>query len=301
LPFLGTGWEKFSMRASKTSSVTIVNATNLMAVVLFAAAVSTNAVAQPTPATATPVKPAATTPAATTPAATTPAATTPAVPPTGAGSGVGSSAAPPTVDPTKVAPEQMPDPVRIRRLEQRVQALKERAWRAKARVGMLKESVLGGGVGSQALILHSNDMGSSFRLVKLVYSLDGSQVFGRTDETAESMYKTKKYDIYAGPITPGSHSISVLAVYRGNGYGVFKYLNKYTFQVRSSHTFNAGEGRTTKIEASGYEKGGATTPMEKRPAIDFKQTLIAAEKPDAKPTGPAAAPAATTPTPAPGK
>ncbi len=194
----------------------------------------------------------------------------------------------------------MPDPVRIRRLEQRVQALKERAWRAKARVGMLKESVLGGGIGAQALVMHSNDMGSSFRLVKLVYSLDGTQVFARTDDTAESLYKSKKFDIYAGPITPGSHSVSVLAVYRGNGYGVFKYLNKYTFQVRSSHTFNAGEGRTTKLEASGYEKGGATTPLEKRPAIDFKVAQIAAEKAEVTKTAADAKPAAT-PTPAPGK
>ncbi len=269
------------MRATTQTNPTIAKATSLFAAVLLATSMTAGvAAAQPT--TATPATAPATTPA-------TAPATTPAT-------------APAPVDPSNVPPEAMPDPVRIRRLEQRVQALKERAWRAKARVGMLKESVLGGGVGAQALVLHSNDMGSSFRLVKLVYSLDGTQVFARTDDTAESLYKSKKFDIYAGPITPGSHSVSVLAVYRGNGYGVFKYLNKYTFQVRSSHTFTAGEGRTTKLEASGYEKGGATTPLEKRPAVDFKVTQIAAEKTEPTKTASDATPAATpAPTPAPGK
>ncbi len=287
------------MRATTKSNITMSNATALFAAVLLVTSMNLGeAVAQPaagtTPTAATPKTTPATSPAAATPG-TTPATTAGTAPGTAPVAG-----APLPIDPANVAPEAMPDPIRIRRLEQRVQALKERAWRAKARVGMLKESVLGGGIGAQALVMHSNDMGSSFRLVKLVYSLDGTQVFARTDDTAESLYKSKKFDIYAGPITPGSHSVSVLAVYRGNGYGVFKYLNKYTFQVRSSHTFNAGEGRTTKLEASGYEKGGATTPLEKRPAIDFKVAQIAAEKTEATKTATDAKPAAS-PTPAPGK
>lgn len=163
----------------------------------------------------------------------------------------------------------MPVNLRLRRLEQRVQALKERAWRAKARVGMLKEAVLGGGVGATATIVHKNKMGSSFRLIKLVYALDGTQIFARSDETG-AMHKNKDLEVLTGPIAPGSHTISVLAVYRGHGYGVFKYLTKYKFTVRSSHTFTATEGKSTRIEAEGFEKGGATTPMEDRPAMDFK-------------------------------
>ena len=132
--------------------------------------------------------------------------------------------------------------IRLRKLEQQVQALKERAWRAKARVGILKEDALGGGVGAQAQIVHENKMGSSFRLTKIVYAVDGAQVFARSDDAAESLYKTKTFDILNGPIAPGSHTISVVAVYRGHGYGVFKYLDKYTFTAKSSHTFTVDEG-----------------------------------------------------------
>ncbi len=163
----------------------------------------------------------------------------------------------------------VPVNLRLRRLEQRVQALKERAWRAKARVGMLKEAVLGGGVGARAGIKHINKMGNSYRLVKLVYALDGAQIFARNDPSG-ALHDDKSFDVLTGPISPGSHTISVLALYRGHGYGVFKYLKKYKFTVRSSHTFTATEGKGTDIKVVAFERGGVTTPLEKRPAFDFK-------------------------------
>jgi hypothetical protein len=180
--------------------------------------------------------------------------------------------------------------VRMRALEQKTQSLKERAWQLKARVQMLKEQVLGGGVGAQTLITHANDMGSSFRLIKLIYTLDGTQVFVRTDETADSLYKTKSFDIFAGPIAPGNHNIAVAATYRGHGYGVFEYLTKYTFNAKGGHSFTAGEGKIAKVECRGFEKGGATTPLEKRASVDCKVTAVQPEKPaDNAPTPPPAA------------
>jgi len=175
-------------------------------------------------------------------------------------------------EPTTVGPE-IPVNLRLRRLEQRVQALKERAWRAKARVGMLKEAVLGGGVGARANIKHINKMGNSYRLIKLVYALDGAQVFARSDASG-ALHKESEFDVLTGPISPGSHTISVLALYRGHGYGVFKYLKKYKFTVRSSHTFTASEGKGTSIKVVAFERGGVTTPLDKRPAFDFKVNVI---------------------------
>ncbi len=261
-------------------------------------------------ATPAPTTPAPTTPALTTPAPTptpapgaTPAPTTGGTPIPGAGGvipGTGTGTPTPTpvpggggtpdqptdpgdltavaADGNPVDPDAMPTNLRLRRLEQRVQALKERAWRAKARTTQLKEAVLGGGVGAQATLVHVNKMGSAYRLSRLVYALDGTQIFSRSDDGNAELYKTKSFDILTGPISPGSHTLSVLAIYKGHGYGVFKYLNKYTFTVRSSHTFTAGEGKSTRVEAVGYEKGGATTPLDKRPAIDFKVSSGTGEK-----------------------
>ena len=157
-----------------------------------------------------------------------------ATPAPGAG---GPTAPTPSPDPATVKPEEMPTAVRMRRLEQKTQALKERAWQLKARVQMLKEQMIGGGVGAQSLIAHSNEMGSSFRLIKLIYTLDGTQVFVRTDETAENLYKTKSFDVFSGPIAPGNHTLAIVATYRGHGYGVFEYLSKYTFVAKGNQSF----------------------------------------------------------------
>ena len=210
------------------------------------------------------------------------------------GSGSASTTTTDTVATADGNTDDLPVPLRLRRLEQRVQALKERAWRAKARVGILKEDALGGGVGAQAMIVHQNKMGSQFRLTKLVYAVDGAQVFTRTDDAAESLYKTKTFEILNGPVAPGSHTISVVAIYKGHGLGPFKYLDKYTFTAKGSHNFTVDEGKTVKVEGVAYEKGGPNTPMETRAAIKFTTTNIA-------PAGAAAAGAATTTPATPGK
>jgi hypothetical protein len=202
---------------------------------------------------------------------------------TASAAGSGSAAAPPApapqVDLASVKPEDMPTAVRMRRLEQKTQALKERAWQLKARVQMLKEQMLGGGVGAQAVITHNADMGASFRLVKLIYSLDGTQVFVRTDDSGENLYKAKGFDVFAGPIAPGQHTLAAVATYKGHGYGVFEYLSKYTFTAKGNQSFTATEGKIAKVECKGFEKGGPTTPLEKRAAIECKVTQVQPEKP----------------------
>lgn len=206
------------------------------------------------------------------PAGADPSGTAAAPAPTTSSAGPASPASP-------ASPEDTPTPVRTRRLEQRAQALKERAWQLKARVQMLKEQMLGGGVGAQSLISHSNDMGASFRLTKLAYTLDGTQIFVRTDDTGETLYKTKTFDIFTGPISPGNHTLSIAASYRGHGYGVFEYLSKFTFTAQGQTGFTAAEGRIARIECRGYEKGGPATPMEKRASIECKAVEQAPDRP----------------------
>ena len=189
-----------------------------------------------------------------------------------------------TPAPADVKPEDMPTAVRMRRIEQKTQELKERAWQLKARSEILKENMLGGGVGAQALITHKSEMGSVYRLIKLTYSLDGTEVFSRTDDAADSLYKTKSFDVFAGPIAPGNHTVSAVATYRGNGYSVFDYMSKYTFTAKGANQFIAGEGKTARVECRGFEKGGMSRKVENRTAIDCKVTQVMPEKPTATPT-----------------
>jgi hypothetical protein len=163
--------------------------------------------------------------------------------------------------------------VRLRDLEQRIDALKEQIFRSKARLSLLAETVLGGVVaGAQAVVVHENRMSSSYRLVKAVYALDGARLFSKADEEG-SLGEQSEFEIYNGSIVPGEHNITVNLEYRGHGYGIFSYLKGYRFRVRSSYTFSAPEGKRMTIRVVGYEKGGPTAPLEERPAVRYIERL----------------------------
>jgi hypothetical protein len=167
--------------------------------------------------------------------------------------------------------------VRLRHLERSVSELKEQVFRTKARLQLLKETVLGGVIGaSRAVIRHRNEMGATFRLTKVVYALDGVQIFAKADDTGR-MSEMQEFDIYNGAIQPGSHTLTVNLVYQGHGFGVFSYMNNMKFNVRSSNTFVASEGRATQVTVVGYEKGGMTTNMDEKPAVDFRVNVMAGE------------------------
>ena len=80
--------------------------------------------------------------------------------------------------------------------------------------------------------------------------------------------------IFNGSIPPGDHTVQVLVNLQGHGYGVFSYLRGYKFGVRSSHSFTAVEGKTTRLRILAYEKGGVTTPLEERPAIRYLEKVV---------------------------
>jgi hypothetical protein len=166
--------------------------------------------------------------------------------------------------------------VRLRSLEKNVNELKEQIFRTKARLNLLKETVLGGVIGaSRAIIHHKNEMGSSFKMTKAAYALDGVQIFSKADDTG-ALAEMQDFDIYNGAIQPGSHTLSVALTYQGNGFGVFSYLKGYKFNVKSSHTFVAGDSKTTNITVVGYEKGNITTQLADKPAVDFRVNVISA-------------------------
>ena len=196
-------------------------------------------------------------------------------------------AAAPAPSPTGAPPESAPTAaaagdsggytVRLRALERNVNDLKEQVFRTRARLNLLKETVLGGVIGaSRCVIKHKNEMGASFRLIKAVYSLDGVQIFNKADDTGRLSEMTE-FDIYNGAIQPSSHTLSVQFVYQGYGFGVFSYLKGYKFKASSSHTFVAADNKATIVLVVGYEKGGMATNMEDKPAVDFRVNLIAPE------------------------
>ncbi|MBI2895718.1 MAG: hypothetical protein HYY06_19330 [Deltaproteobacteria bacterium] len=165
--------------------------------------------------------------------------------------------------------------VRLRDLEQRINELKEQIFRSKARLSLLAETVLSHVIaGAKAVLVHRNEMGSSFKLVKAVFTLDGAPIFNKVDEEG-NLGEQEERTIFDGSIVPGEHNLSVSLEYRGHGYGIFSYLRGYRFTTRASQAFTAAEGKTITVKVIGYERGDPTTPLEDRPSIRFNERVSA--------------------------
>ena len=132
--------------------------------------------------------------------------------------------------------------------------------------------------GAQAQIYYNNQMGSSFRLTKAVFVLDGAPIYNKTSEKGIKAKKKKKIKIYSGALVPGEHTISVHLEYKGFGYGFFAYLKGYKFKVRSSHAFSVDAGKAKTLIVVSFEKGGITTPLDERPALKYIEQVSALGK-----------------------
>ena len=160
--------------------------------------------------------------------------------------------------------------LKARTLEERVSDLKEKIFRTKARLMNLQEMVIGGDVtsGSKAVLVHKNEMGSSFYLESVSYVLDGAPIYTKTDVDGD-LEKREEFEIFNGRVVPGNHQVAVMLVYRGHGYGLFSYLSGYKFKVQSSYTFTAEPGKVNMIKVVGFEKGGLTAELKDRPAVRY--------------------------------
>lgn len=163
--------------------------------------------------------------------------------------------------------------VRLRDLEQKIDELKEQIRRSHTRLSLLSDTILsGGGSGSRAVISFRNELSDAFRVTRALFVLDGAVQYNKQDQSG-ALAEQSKIPIYNGSIPPGDHTLQVLINLQGHGYGVFSYLRGYKFEVRSSHSFTAVEGKSTVLEVMAYEKGGVTTPLEERPAIRYNENV----------------------------
>ncbi len=181
------------------------------------------------------------------------------------------ASAPPAPVSTSV---QATNTVKLRDIERRVNELKEQIFRSKARINLLKETVLHGVIaGSRAIIIHKNEMGKTYLPIRYIYALDGAEVFSKADPSGK-LGEQKEIEVFNGSVVPGNHTLSVQMVYEGNGV-VFTYMKGYKFTAKSSHTFTATEGKQLTLKVVGFEKGNAlTTDPKDRPAVDFRESIL---------------------------
>jgi hypothetical protein len=185
--------------------------------------------------------------------------------------------------------------IRLRDLEANVDELKDKIRRSHTRLALLSDTILSGGAsGSRAEIAVDNEMSSAFRLTKALVVLDGAVQYNRSDDSG-ALADQKSIPVFSGSVPPGDHTLQVVLTFQGNGYGVFSYLRSYHWDLKSSHSFTAVEGKTMNLTATALEKGGVTTPLDQRPSVEWKERVQSLGSGSAPPPGAAPAPAAAPP------
>ncbi len=158
----------------------------------------------------------------------------------------------------------------LRTVEEEVNNLKERVFRSKATLQLLKELVVEGATGgSRVSIRHFNEMSKNYTIESLQYFLDGKNVFTKVDPGGELTF-VKEMKIHEQTLPPGPHSLQVRMVLRGNGSGLFSYLRTYQFNVQSSYQFEVEEGKVSVLKVLADSRGGLRDFTE-RPTIRYEE------------------------------
>lgn len=157
----------------------------------------------------------------------------------------------------------------LRELEERVVGLKEKVFRSKERLQLLKERILNDVVAQAKLVvLNVNRMGGSLEPVQVHYQLDGEDL-KLLDNATGALVGAEPVEIFSGTVSPGNHNLSVEMVYRGAS-GLFRYLDDYLFKLRANYKFYATKGKITTVRAIGHLKGNITYELTERPSVRFE-------------------------------
>lgn len=182
--------------------------------------------------------------------------------------------------------EEKVSDLRVRELETRIDDLKDKVFRSKSRIVLLKETLLGGKLaGSRAVIMHMNKLGGGYEPVRLTYLLDSTPLYNELN--ANNKLKGKdEIELFNGSIGPGSHTLNVEVQYKGAN-AIFGYYSGYEFTIPLTCRFTVEEGRATIIDVEIYEGGNITTSPEDKPRARCKTTktdisLDDIKKPEAK-------------------
>ena len=155
-------------------------------------------------------------------------------------------------------------------LEEDVNSLKERVFRSKATLQLLREIVIQGrSTGSRAGVWHVNRLGAAYTLRSISYYLNGDSVLSRTGESGQ-LDTDNELKVWEGALPPGNHNLTVSAVLQGNGFGVFSYVENYTFNVKSSYAFTAEDNHLTSIRVVLDEKRGFGRSFVDRPEVVYE-------------------------------
>jgi hypothetical protein len=158
----------------------------------------------------------------------------------------------------------------LRTVEEDVNHLKERVFRSKATLQLLKELVIEGAtVGSRVAVWHVNRLGGSYSMEAVKYFLNGKNVFTKVDPGG-TLDTVRELKVHEQTVPPGTHNLQMSMVLRGKGYQIFSYLRTYQFNVQSSYSFRVEDGRLTLVRVIAESSGGLKNFVE-RPTVSYDE------------------------------
>ncbi len=177
---------------------------------------------------------------------------------------------PATADSAAPAADPQSFDLELRTMEEDVNALKEQVFRSKAILQLLKEIVVqGSSTGSRATIWHVDKLGAAYRIESVSYYLDGQGRFSQADTNGD-LNATKELEVWDGAIPPGTHTLSATIKVRGNGMGLFSYVEDYTFTVQASDNFEAEEGKSCQVRTLIGQRKGIARSFTERVNVTFE-------------------------------
>jgi hypothetical protein len=158
----------------------------------------------------------------------------------------------------------------LRTVEEDVSDLKERVFRSKATLKLLKELLVdASATGSRIVLWHVNKLGGGYSMESVQYFLDGKSVFSKVDPGG-TLDTEREIKVHEQSAAAGPHSLQVNMVLRGKGYKVFSYLRTYQFKVQSSYAFQVEEGRLSLLRVIA-DSHGALKNFVERPTIQYDE------------------------------
>lgn len=154
-------------------------------------------------------------------------------------------------------------------LEDELNELKEDVFSSKARLRMLWHQLMQERIGGARIeIEHVNALGRLFEVQRIVYSLNGSQVFFGDAGEDPSLATAERRDVYSSPAVPGPYTVVARVALQGRSAGVFSYMRGYEFEATRAESFFVEDGTTARVGAR-LEDGGNSLPFEERPRLRF--------------------------------
>jgi hypothetical protein len=159
----------------------------------------------------------------------------------------------------------------LRSAEEEVHALKERVFRSKATLQLLRElAVEGAHSAAELRVTHVEALPRAFEIDSIQYFLDGKTIWswaageGSGEVPAELLVRDQ-------PIAAGQHNLQVAMTVRGEGRGVFEYLDDYRLKVESSYPFQIEGGTVTDLTVKVVVKGGVQKKFTERPTVVYEE------------------------------